>query len=208
MAPLGELFPDGGLRPGTVVALGWASGSTTLLLRILAGPLAGGSWGAVVGIPALGLEAAAGLGVDLERLVMVPRPAPPGHLPGEAGPGTGQPGATWLEVVATLLSSLDLVALRPPGRCRAAEARRLAARAREGGGVLLLAAPARAWPEPVDIELAVTGTAWHGLGAGYGTLGYRTIDVVSSGRRGASRPRRASLRVGVHFAQQYVCSII
>lgn len=183
VAPLDELFPGRGLRPGAVVALGGGSGSTSLLLRLLAGPLSQGSWGVVVGIPVLGLEAAADLGVDLGRLVVVPRP--------------DENGRVWLEVVASLLASFDLVALRPPGRCRAGEARRLAARARQGGGVLLLAAPARAWPEPVDIELVVTASAWHGLEEGHGRLGYRLLDVVSSGRRSGGPERRVQLRVGV-----------
>lgn len=182
VAPLDELFPERGLRPGAVIALGGGSGSTSLLLGLLAGPLAAGSWGAVVGIPGLGLEAAAKLGVDLEHLALLPRLAPARPL----GPG-------WPEVVAILLGGLDVVALRPPGRCPPGDARRLAARAREARAVLLLAAPAHAWPEPVDIELVASASAWHGLEAGHGSLAYRTMEVRSSGRRAAIRERRVQL---------------
>jgi hypothetical protein len=176
IAPLEDLLPEGGLRPGSVVAVGGASGSTSLVLGLLAGPLSGGAWGAVVGMGCLGLEAAAGAGVNLEHLALVPRWR-----------------SSWLEVVATLLGGFEVVALWPPGGCRGADARKLAARARQGGSVLVVAGPARAWPEPVDIELVVTATTWHGLEPGHGALAYRTLDVRSSGRRAAGRERRAQL---------------
>src|SRR5690606_11244338 len=67
----------GGLVRGTsvqVTGAGDGQGSTSLALAVLAGPSAAGSWAAVVGVPALGLAAAAGFGVDLGRLVLV---APP-----------------------------------------------------------------------------------------------------------------------------------
>lgn len=220
VAPLDELFPERGLRPGAVVALGGTSGSISLLLGLLAGPLAAGSWGAVVGIPELGVEAAANLGINLEHLALLPRSAPGASarlarsagLVGPTSPGSAGPaalarvagpaglahvaratGPAWPEVVAILLGGLDVVALRPPGRCRPGEARRLAARAREARSVLLLLAPAQAWPEPVDIELVVTAAVWQGLEAGHGTLAYRTMEVRSSGRRAASRERRVRL---------------
>ncbi|MGH7698766.1 MAG: hypothetical protein ACRENV_08855, partial [Candidatus Dormibacteria bacterium] len=188
VTPLDELFPERGLRPGTVVAVGGRTGSTSLLLGLLAGPLSAGSWGAVVGVPGLGAEAAAKLGVNLEHLALVPLFGPAGlHGPPEFA------GARWPEVAAVLLDGLDVVALRPPGQCPPSDARRLAARAREARSVLLLAAAAQAWPEPVDIELVVTATGWHGLEAGHGALAYRTMEVRSSGRRGASRERRVQL---------------
>src|SRR5207245_1888998 len=57
---LAPLLPEAGLRRGSTVAV---TGSVTLAMALLAGPSAAGSWGAVVGLPSLGAEAAAALGV-------------------------------------------------------------------------------------------------------------------------------------------------
>src|SRR5436305_1103558 len=82
-----------------------------------------GSWAAVVGMPDLGLLAAAELGVVLHRLVLVPRP-----------------GTELGAVVAALLDGVDLVVVATDGiallRSRGAGlARRLSARARHRGAV-------------------------------------------------------------------------
>ncbi|MGH9007406.1 MAG: hypothetical protein ACRDV6_06810, partial [Acidimicrobiales bacterium] len=125
---------------------------------------------AVIGLPDLGLEAAAAMGVDLARVALVP------------DPGTG-----WASVAAAALDALDIVVLRPPRRCRAADAHRLAGRARERGSVLVLAGPG-GWPERPDLELAAQVEDWEGLGQGAGTLRRRRGRVVVSGRRAAGRP--------------------
>ena len=154
-------------------------GSTSLALALLAGPSAAGSWTAAVGVPTLGLAAAAGFGVDLGRLVLV---APP-------------PAGEWGTVVATLLDAFDVVVARPPepGRVRPGDARRLAARARERGSVLVRLAGRSCWPEAADLCLTVTATSWEGLGQGDGHLRARRAVVEATGRRGHDRPRRAEL---------------
>ena len=167
--PLQEILPDGGLRRGSVLCLSGEVGSTSLLLALLSGPMAEGSWAAVVGLPGLGVEAAAGLGVALERLVLVPRP-----------------GAAWLEAVAALLDAVDLVAIGSPGRCRPGDARRLAARARERGAVLLVR---HTWPERADLSLEVSAPHWSGLNAGHGTLTRRRV-TVRCARAGRARERQ------------------
>ena len=83
----------------------------------------------------------------------------------------------------------------------AAEARRLTARARERGAVLVVvggrtagAGPARrAWPGVADVELTVGASEWSGIGAGRGRLVHRRLSLQVGGRRGADRPRRADL---------------
>ncbi|MCU1463852.1 MAG: hypothetical protein JWO37_3927, partial [Acidimicrobiales bacterium] len=79
--------------------------------------------------------------------------------------------------------------------------------ARERGSVLVLglaggarASPrprpgpvATAWPEGVDVRLAVSRAQWEGLGQGHGRLAGRRVEVVVSGRRSATRERRAPL---------------
>src|SRR5438045_2983301 len=62
LEPLQTLLPDG-LRRGSTVAVG----STSLALALAAGPSAAGSWTAAAGVPALGLTAAAELGVSPGR---------------------------------------------------------------------------------------------------------------------------------------------
>src|SRR3954469_25369426 len=78
---LSGLLPSRGLRRGSTVAVATgqsapASGGTSLLLALLAAASRSGSWCAVVGVPALGVLAAAESGVVLDRLVLV---APPGR---------------------------------------------------------------------------------------------------------------------------------
>jgi hypothetical protein len=93
-------------------------------------------------------------------------------------------------VVAAFLDAVDVVLVCAPARLPAAQARRLAARARERGSVLV---PLGAWPEPADLRLAVTSSAWHGLGQGHGSLHSRQVEVLITGRGAATRERRASL---------------
>ena len=181
---LATLFPDQGLRRGSVLGVSGPGGAISLLLMVLSRPLSEGSWAAVVGLPALGVEAAAGLGVRLDRLALLP-----------------DPGARWTEVVGALLDSLDVVVVNPPGRCRPAESRRLAARTRDRHGVLVVieATPlgrtgrVERWPESVDLQLEAGASVWHGLERGDGTLGRREVTVRSFGRRSGGRERSTRL---------------
>ena len=165
---LSGLLPGGALRRGSTVAV---EGSTSLALALVAASSASGSWCAVVGLPSLGLVAAAELGVALERLALV-----------------GAPGSSWPSVVAALLDAMDVVVVRPPGPARPTHSRRLSARARERGAVLV---PLCSWWEGADVRLAVTGCEWEGLGAGHGHLRARRLEVRARGRGAAARPRQA-----------------
>jgi hypothetical protein len=179
---LEPLLPARGLRRGSVVAV---EGSSSLALALAAAASAGGSWCAAVGRPPLGLLAAAEVGMVLDRFPRVPVPDP------SAG---ARPGG-WAWVVATLLDALDVVIAWPAmsGRAvRPGDARRLAARARERGSVLVVA-EARGWPEAPDVRLAVTRSEWIGPGAGDGRLRGRRVEVVAGGRGAAARERRATL---------------
>jgi hypothetical protein len=166
-APLDALFPDGGLRRGSVVAV---EGSIWLALAVAAAASAAGSWCAVVGVPDLGAAAAADAGIDLTRLVLVP-----------------SPGSQWSTAVASLLDGFDLVLARPAREVRAGEARRLAARARERRSAIVAVGD---WPDAVDLRLRVTGTEWTGLHSGYGRLASRVCGVAAQGRGSAARERR------------------
>jgi hypothetical protein len=176
-APLATLFPEGGIRKGATVAVGPMAGGYSVALSIAAGVTASGGWAVAVGLPSLGLVAAAEMGVELRRLALVPHP-----------------GEQWAVVAAALVDGFDLLMLRPPGRVRPVDARRLAARVRERGTVLLVV-DAPDWPESSDLRLSLSRprTGWEGLGAGYGCLTGRRMEVVSSGRRVGGRERRVEV---------------
>ncbi|GLZ30394.1 hypothetical protein Lesp02_25830 [Lentzea sp. NBRC 105346] len=166
---LADLLPWGGLRRGSTVSVG---GSTSLLLALLAGATATGCWAAVVGLPHIGVLAAAELGVAVHRLALVPRPG-------------GDPAA----VVAALLDGIDLVAVEATRSLSPSLARRLSARARQRKAVLLAFG---AWPG-ADVELQVVGSRWEGLGRGHGKLRDQALTVRASGRGAAARPRTVEL---------------
>lgn len=165
---LAGLLPDAGLRRGTTVAV---HGASSLLLALLADATAAGSWAAVVGLPSLGLAAAAEYGVDVARVALIPRP-----------------GAELPAVVAALLDGVDLVVVHSD-TVRPAVARRLSARARHRGAVLLTFGP---WPG-ADVELSCRPESWSGPEDGYGHLGKRRALVRARGRGAAARPVSADL---------------
>ena len=172
-----SLLPGGALRRGSVVAVDGppGSGATSLLLHLVAGASANGSWVAVVGLPAFGVVAAAEANVAVERLALIPRP-----------------GGNWPMVTAALLDAIDVVVLDAPTRIRPQDARRLASRARERGGVLVVAG---SWPDGPDVRLSASRSRWQGLGSGHGVLRHRTVEVSTSGRRAAARERRLEVAV-------------
>lgn len=173
---LRRLLPGGGLRRGSTIAIrnGFASGcgGTSILFALLAAASAAGSWCAVIGLPDLGAVAAAEAGVALERLALVP-----------------EPGPEWSSVVAALLDGFDVVATAPPGPVAASVATRLAARARQRGGVLV---PFGQW-SGADVVLEPVTTSWYGLGQGHGRLARRELVITSYGRGAAARRRQATL---------------
>lgn len=176
-APFAAALPGGGLRQGSMVGL-VGPGATSLAAALLKEASTAGSWVAAVGLPALGLAAVAELGLDLERLVLVASPPP----------------ERWGAVTAALVDAFDAVLVQPGHRVRPADARRLEARTRERGAVLIqVGGRADAWPHAPDLNLAVTATRWTGLHDGHGRLQARRVTVEIEGRRRAARARRLEL---------------
>jgi hypothetical protein len=172
-----EPLLEGGVRRGSTLVIGTGAGGVSFALALVAAATGEGAWAAAVGLPSLGLRAAAELGVGLERLALVP-----------------DPGERWAAVVAALLDGMDLLLLGLPVAVRSADARRLVARTRERGTVLVvLEQSGSRWPEGPDLRVSVAGARWEGLGCGHGYLRRRRLDVVVSGRRSATRERRATL---------------
>jgi hypothetical protein len=167
---LRDLFPGGGLRRGSTVAITTGRGATTLLLATLAAASQAGSWCAVVGMPQLGLVAADEIGISLERLALVPNPGP-----------------QWTNVVSVLLDGFDAVAVAVPD-VAASVRTQLAARARQRGSVLV---PFGSW-DGADMTLSTESSRWHGLEKGRGRLRRRELTVRARGRGAAVRPRRTT----------------
>jgi hypothetical protein len=160
---LDELLPRG-LPSGKVVAVDrWS----LLCLALAVGASAAGAWCGIVGLPQFGVAAAAGVGLEPGRLLLV-----------------ADPGPSWPQVVASLLDGCDLVLLRPPERPPAAMRRRLEASLRRSGGVLVVAGE---W-EGSYARLAMARHKWVGIGSGHGRLRGRRAQVVADGRSFA-RPR-------------------
>ena len=168
------LLPEPGLRRGTVTRT-HGPGATSLALALLARGTTEGSWVAAIGLRGLGLAAAGELGVVLSQLLLVDVP----------------PGPQWATAVAAALDGVDAVLVEVPPRCWEADARRLQARLRDRGAVVVLVGAAG----PFQPDLVVAGSApvWHGLGCGWGHLRARCLPVEVSGRRAASRSRTARL---------------
>ena len=83
--------------------------ATSLSLSLAVEAVTAGGWLAVVDLPWVGIEAAAELGVALERLVRVD-------------------GGSWAETVAALVDGFELVVTRPPARTSAATVRKVQTR--------------------------------------------------------------------------------
>ena len=164
-AEVRHLLPGGVLRRGRTVAV---TGSRSLLLALLARASADGAWAAVVGLPALGVVAAAEAGIDLDRLALVP------------DPGLDAPLA-----VAALLDGMDVVVVGPGAALVDGDRRRLQARARERGTVLVATA---AWPG-AHVVLDAAPEGWSGASAGAGWLRRQRVAVERTGRAGCTPGR-------------------
>ncbi|WBU38559.1 hypothetical protein [Homoserinibacter sp. YIM 151385] len=185
---LAELLPGGALAAGTAVAV---ESSTLLALGLLLGPSRAGSWCAVVGLPDLGVEAAAGLGIDLERLVLVPHP-----------------GEQWLSVLAALVEVVSVVLVRPPAPSRPgrppvseAAAGRLASRLRQREAALVALGD---WPRS-EARLSIAESSWSGIGQGFGRLQARQVTVASASRAWSGRGR--SRRLWLPGADQRIAPV-
>ncbi|MFE4457908.1 hypothetical protein ACFROC_11190 [Nocardia tengchongensis] len=168
-AALENLLPDGGLAKGSVVVY---NGAGSLISGLLAAVTSSGGHAAVVGLPRLGLLAAAEMGARLDRLAVV-----------------SDPGPDPLEVASVLLDGLDLVVLGLNGlSVPMSRARVLAARARGKNSTLMVTNGS--WSgSALHIDTRVAG--YSGLGRGCGRLRTVRLDVSVRGR--SAQPRLGHL---------------
>ncbi len=172
LAPaLTQLLPRG-LRRGHVIAV---ENSTSLLLALASEASREGAWTVIVGMPHVGVLAAARRGIDLSRLALIPHP------------GTQAPA-----VMGAVVDGMDVVIVGEGLAVSDADRRRIAARARERGSVVLAA---RGWAG-AHVHLAVERSRWSGLGAGEGRLRERDVTVAVRGR-GIAATRRVLVALDV-----------
>ena len=171
-------LPSGGLRRGSTTRV---EGSASLLLALAAAACSDGAWCAVVGLPDLGLAAAAEIGLTLDRVVLVPRT-----------------GADAPAVLGAAIDGFDVVVVGEVPHLVDRDRRQLSSRTRNRGAVLLTTCP---WPG-AELVLSVTESRWTGVGEGAGSLRGRGL-VVRVGGRGAVAGRREHARLwspdGVHL---------
>ena len=164
---LGQHLAGSGLPRGAVTV---AQDCPAALVDLLATLTAAGGCAAVVGHPRLALAAVAAAGGDLDRLVVVPDPAP--HA---------------TAVLGTLVDGLDLVLYRPPQAVAPTAARPVEARLRRGDCALLVCGDQRSWPT-ARLHLEWRTGEVTGLGRGSG----RVREVTVSGKLwGQGQPPQA-----------------
>lgn len=154
------------LRTGAAYQVDRAS----LGMALLAAPSQEGSWTAVVGAADFGIEAAAELGLDLTRTILVP-----------------DPGEQWVEATAALVDVVRVVLLRPPARVPARTAAKLAARLRKRSSALVVWGE---WPG-AEARVRVLSATWSGASQGHGRL--RSRQVLLGVQQGTAPERRAEL---------------
>lgn len=186
---LADLLPSGGLARGATVSVGGSCGAVSLAALLMVEASKAGSWVVAVGMDELNWEAALALGVVAERSVVV-RVA-------ERSQAT--------EVMAAVVDAADVVLVGPEVVLAASAVRRLRARARERGSVLIRVQPNHArragsqhrtaddrWDGP-ELSLRSRVVRWSGLGRGWGHLDGRLLEVAASGRRQSAGGRRELL---------------
>lgn len=156
---LERLFPEGGLQRGSIYQV---DSSASLLWSLLAEASSRGTWCALVGIPDAGVAAAEEMGVNVDRLVLVP-----------------YPDSQWLSVVGALIDVVGIVALgalpAPSDRMLSS----LSGRLREREATLLVR---HAWPRS-EASIRVRH-AWSGVNQGSGLLTEHAVHIEATPRHG------------------------
>ena len=179
--PYAEIFPNG-LRPGTSVAVAAARPSLDAAalrgaITLAAGVVPPDGWVAAVGVPSIGVLAAAEAGLALDHLVFLAAPT-----------------TVWGTVAVAAVDAFDVVVLTVPARPRLAEVRRLAGRARERDTTIIATgAGARNWGG--EARLTTSGAVWDGVGDGHGFLRTCRVTIDLDGR-GSVRARQVDLILG------------
>lgn len=158
---LRPVFPQGGLVRGAIYQL---DSSSSLMWSLLAEATSEGTWCALVGVPDAGVAAAEELGVNTDRLVLIP-----------------SPGSQWMAVLGALI---DVVGICVLGSFPAPSERVLSTvqgRLRERGATVLVRS---SWPR---IEASISAHhSWRGVDSGRGVLREHYLTVSTTQRSGVS----------------------
>jgi hypothetical protein len=172
--PFRELLPDGMVR-GQVMSCG-GEGARSLAFGVVREALASGAWMAVVDVSTFGTDAAAELGIPLERVVRVDT---------GVDDDSESDGHRWIDVVGAAVDGFDVVLVRVPEQlsraARPAAVRKLRTRIQQRGAVVVTLGRPGALGS--DVELAVDRTLWSGVERGSGYLRQRRLDARAAGRR-------------------------
>lgn len=141
---LSSLLPERGLVRGHQYQI-TGDASLSLMYALAARATDTGSWLAMVNMPRAGMTAAREHGIAMHRVLNVSTPA-------------NASSAVWSAVVGALVDGVDLVAVSQV-RCSPHDARRLAARVRASGAVLLMVGPHGACVP--DGRFSVSTTRWN-----------------------------------------------
>jgi len=184
LAPLfglasGVLAPLALTRGHTVSCVG--SAAMSCALAVLVAPTQAGSWAGVVGLPSCGVQAAADLGVSLERTVFVADPT--------SGSRASSQQADATAVLSALVDGVDvlLLAHHVVNSLSPSLLRRLQTRVQSRGGVLVVVNEKISSTSSLsaDIRLTATTEQWQGVGSGHGHLQRRRVLLQLDGRRRA-----------------------
>jgi hypothetical protein len=165
-------LPLGAFRRGDTIMV---SGSASLTFLAVAEATRHGLWCGLVALPDLNFAAGDDVGVDLNRVVTVAKPAT--HL---------------AAVTATLLDALDIVVLGISPELTSATLAKLSARARQRRKLLVLSASTNPFPPPRGVALTLTAVHhhWRGVADGAGYLREHAIELRVSGHGRATKERR------------------
>ncbi|MBP1325494.1 hypothetical protein JOF28_000726 [Leucobacter exalbidus] len=159
---LGPVLPGGAIHAGSSYSV---RGSWQLALAFLTEASSAGAWCGVIGCPSFGAEAAAAMGVALDRCILIP-----------------SPGAHGFALAGALSEILTVTLLHAPAQVPAGVAERIAARLREHQSALVVTGD---WPNTAA-TLEVTASRWEGLEHGFGRLRARTLGVATRSTRGTA----------------------
>ena len=169
------LLPRGVLQRGMSITIR-GKVRRSLALALAAQASSEGSWVVFVGVGGIGLAAAEEFGLDLTRVALI-----------------DDPGDDWATVVAALVGSVDMIVTETPARIRQRDGRRLSARLRERGSVIVeLQRNAEAVLQG-DVTLNTDMAAWEGLNRGHGRLQQRRVIVRTGGRGAASKGNKVEM---------------
>jgi len=184
LAPLfglasGDPAPLALTRGHTVACVG--SAAMSCALAVLVAPTQAGSWAGVVGLPSCGVQAAADLGVSLERTVFVADPT--------SGSQASSQQADAAAVLSALVDGVDvlLLAHHVVNSLSPSLLRRLQTRVQSRGGILVVVNETNPSTSSLsaDIRLTATTEQWQGVGSGHGHLQRRRVLLQLDGRRRA-----------------------